>query len=368
MSTEANPQTDNPYQLLVVDDAEGMRETLALRLEREGYRVSRAASGAEALALAAARNFDLILLDIRLPGMNGFDLLAALRRSRSILDTPIIVLSGLGETEDVVRALKHGANDYVTKPFDVPVMLARIRTQLSLKRLKELHDRFLRIATHDLKKPLLLMLDATRVIRNERPPGAVLKDEDHETLDLVIKTGEYMQAVIEDLLELRSIKDGHIRLALAAVDLNAIAHRVGARNADYAQRKGIALVEEPAAALPAARGDDARLTEVLDNLIGNAIKFCTAGATVTVRTVAAPDSVTFEVSDTGPGIPADEMDKLFVAYAGLTNRPTAGEHSTGLGLSICKELIGLHGGDIGARNNPDGGATFWFRLPVARAE
>jgi signal transduction histidine kinase len=115
--------------------------------------------------------------------------------------------------------------------------------------------------------------------------------------------------------------------------------------------------------LPVIRADDFRITQVLENLVGNAIKFCPRGARITVATRRDGDGLRCEVADTGPGIPEDELEQLFVEYANLSNRPTGSESSTGLGLSICKELVTLHGGEIGARNNPGGGAIFWFSLP-----
>jgi signal transduction histidine kinase len=116
--------------------------------------------------------------------------------------------------------------------------------------------------------------------------------------------------------------------------------------------------------LPNIRADDGRIMQVLENLIGNAIKFSPRGSVTTVHTTREDASIVCAVSDTGPGIPGDEQALLFKEYARLSNAPTGGEKSTGLGLSICRELILLHGGEIGAYNNADRGATFWFRLPI----
>lgn len=136
------------------------------------------------------------------------------------------------------------------------------------------------------------------------------------------------------------------------------------RNTAYAGSKGIALHMQFEPGLPPIQGDDFRLMQVLENLLGNAIKFSPRGAHVTVSTRREDDRLVCEVADTGPGIPEDERERLFAEYARLSNRPTGNESSTGLGLSICKELVALHDGEIGCRNNPAGGATFWFRLPL----
>src|SRR3954454_7983863 len=146
--------------LLIVDDDEPSREGLARRLQRQGYEVSCARNGREALEVLGGRRFDLVLLDVMMPGMNGLDVLKFLRRIDSLIDLPIIMVTAKGESEDMVEALELGANDYVTKPLDFPVVLARVRSQLALKRavgqVKELegkldaHNRELRVATESL--------------------------------------------------------------------------------------------------------------------------------------------------------------------------------------------------------------------------
>src|SRR5215831_17059472 len=120
--------------ILIVDDEELNSEGLARRLQRHGYAVTLAKSGREAIELLGQRHFDLVLLDIMMPGMNGLEVLKFLRRVDSLFDLPIIMVTAKGESEDMVEALELGANDYVTKPLDFPVVLARVRTQLALRR------------------------------------------------------------------------------------------------------------------------------------------------------------------------------------------------------------------------------------------
>jgi signal transduction histidine kinase len=353
------------HHLLVVDDADGVRDVLAIQLGREGHAVSLAGDAKQALGLIGTNNFDLILLDIKLPGMSGLELLKQLRQSRTMLDTPIIVISGNDQTSDVVTALRCGANDYVTKPFDLAVVTARVRTQLSLRRAKQVNDRFLKVASHDLKKPLLVMLDVAREMRKECAPGTPVPADGPETLSILIQSGEYMQRIIEDLLELRAVKEGHMRLVKLPTDIGATVRQAVTRNTPYAKTKEIELRMQFETGLTPIMADDFRILQVLENLVGNAIKFGPAGSLITVRTRSEPETVVCEVIDNGPGLPEEEMGKLFLEYSTLSNRPTGGEKSTGLGLSICKELVALHGGEIGARNNPGGGSTFWFRLPLA---
>ena len=350
-------------RLLLIDDSDAYREVLAIKLRREGYVVAEAATGRRALDEAASGNIDLVLLDMRLPDMGGLAVLQQLRRSRSMLDMPVIVVSGLDRPDDVVEALRGGANDYVTKPFDLTVALARIRTQLTVRQLKQANDRFLRVASHDLKKPLLLMLDVARQLRESQKSGAAQMADARASLDYLIESGQYMQQIVDDLLGLSALQQGRLRLIKVPTDLGGLVRQALARNSVYAQRKEIELAMQCDRALPHVMADEFRLMQVLENLIGNALKFSPPGSRTHISVRPDVDGALCEVVDTGPGIPQEEIDNLFAEFCALSNRPTGNEKSTGLGLSICREIIHLHGGQIGVRNNAGNGATFWFRLP-----
>lgn len=354
-------------RLLIIDDAEGLRDVLAIKLARAGYAVATAQGARDASAQLAQGGFDLILLDLRLPDGDGFELLSRLRATHSALDLPVIIISGLGDTRDVVKALEMGANDYVTKPFDLGIVLARVHTQLDLRRLKQAHDHFLRVASHDLKRPLVLMLDVGRRLMADYRVGQVVDQGMISAVSLLVESGDFMQRIIVDLLELRAVRDGRLRLTRSRADLGALVRQAIAHNTHYAQSKGIALDMQFGKDMPLILVDELRILQVLENLIGNAIKFGPPGTQVVVSTRCEDGALICEVSDNGPGIPEADMDKLFVEYAQLSNRPTGNEKSTGLGLAISRELVQLHGGRIGARNNTQGGAAFWFSLPIPDA-
>ncbi len=346
--------------LLVVDDAESNRTLLRRRLERNGYRIEEAESGPRALERIAAAEFDVVLLDIMMPGMSGVELLTELRRRHSPADLPIVMVSAKETSEDVVESLRLGANDYVTKPIDFPVLLARVQTQLRLRRLSRRKDEFLRIASHDLKNPLAVILGAAELLRMLLPPGGVASAEHHEMLDAIALRAQTMQRIIEDYLDFQALEDGELALRATSADLNAIAEAIVGALRPGAAQKGIALRFEPAP-LPSTRLDPVRIGQVIENLVGNAVKFCPSGASVTVRT-RQEEGLRLEVEDNGPGLTREDQEKLFVKYARLSNRPTGGERSSGLGLAICKQLIEAHGGTIGASSCAGQGTTFWFRV------
>lgn len=356
-----------PASLLVVEDDVDSRLLLTRRLQRQGYCVQSAEDGPQALQLIEAQRFDLVLLDIVLPGMSGFEVLCGIRKRRSINELPVIIVTAIHQTHETVRAFELGANDYLTKPIDSRVMLARVATQLSLKQLTEAHNEFLGIASHDLKKPLALIVDMVETLQEDYPKGALVTEDLHSVLSMIGEAGGYMQTIVSDYLDVSAIESGLVRLQRRSLDLNGLARQVIGANRDYAREKGQTLRLELQPELPVVQVDETRLRQVMENLIGNAVKFSPRGAVTTVCTYSDAEGVVFRVQDTGPGLGDEDLEKIFVVKcASLGNRPTGGEKSTGLGLSICKRIIDLHGGGIGVHNNvPPPGATFWFRLPAA---
>jgi signal transduction histidine kinase len=172
-----------------------------------------------------------------------------------------------------------------------------------------------------------------------------------------------MQNVIDGFLNTESFAKG-IADTKRPTPLNSVVDKSIQNNTEYAKKKGIELKPELASDLPEIELDEFRITQVLDNLIGNAMKFSPKDTTTVVRTRTDGEFVYAEVSDGGPGLTEEDMKKLFQRHARLSNRPTGGESSTGVGLSLSKQLVEQHNGVIGARNNPTRGATFWIRLPV----
>lgn len=348
-------------RLLVVDDSETNRTLLGRRLTRIGYRIDEAESGERALAQLEAGAYDVVLLDIMMPGMSGVEVLTAIRGKHSAADLPVVMVTAKDASADLVESLRLGANDYITKPIDFAVLLARLQTQVSLHRLSQRKDEFLRIASHDLKNPLTVILGIAEMLQLTLPPGSALDEQHHEMLATIATRAHVMHRIIEDYLDFQALEDGELAIRAARGDLNAIADAIVRAHIPHAEAKGITLGFEPDASLPPVRVDPLRIGQVIENLVGNALKFSPPGAAVTVRTRANGDAC-LEVRDTGPGLTAADRAKLFVKYARLSNRPTGGEKSSGLGLAICKQLIEAHGGEIGAEENPGGGMIFWFRV------
>ncbi len=381
---ETNNST-NQQTVLVVDDTPENIAVLSSVL-RGRYKTRVAVSGARALEIASSPETrpDLILLDIRMPDMDGYEVCRRLKESEDLRDIPVIFLSALNETVDKVKAFSVGGIDYVTKPFHAEEVQARVETHLKVRRLQveleaqnntlqeyneelsQLHalkDEFLQIASHDLKNPLTCILGFAFIIDSLTKPGTVMTEDTHALAGKIGDQCKVMQKIIEDFLDFQAMDAGQIKLIREQIDLNALTRSVLERNADYAAKKTIIPHLEQESSLPLVSADKSRLDQVLDNLVSNAIKFSPPGEHVTVCTRKSEGGVLVEVRDSGPGLTDEDMKKLFVKYAKLSNLPTGGEKSSGLGLAICKKIIEMHGGKVGARNNTENGAAFWFELP-----
>ena len=227
-------------------------------------------------------------------------------------------------------------------------------------------DEFMSFARHDLRKPICVITDVADSLRQQLHDGEADQAGIGESLELIAQSAHYMQRLTEDFLG-QAAAFSALKLSRRPVQLNELARLTVQSNRDYAARKEVLLGAQLQSDLPTLQADDARLSQVLHNLVDNAIKFARAGDQVTVTTRNQGASVIVEVSDSGPGLRFDDLQKVFVKHARLGNLPTGGEHSSGLGLAICKAIVEQHGGTIGVRNNPSRGCTFWFKLPLEPA-
>jgi two-component system sensor histidine kinase/response regulator len=350
-------------RILLVDDDPLILEHIRLHLSALGYEVTTAIDGEQALCLIDQHEWDLVLLDIQLPDISGLEILRAIRQVHCLLSLPVIMVTSQSEREQIVSTMEAGANDYLIKPLDYDIALARIQTQLTCKNLAAAKDEFLAFASHDLKKPLMLMLDIARELLIQLPPGAVASPQVIEDLEYLIHTAERMTKVVEGFLNKETFNSGILRLDKRLTFIRDIVDEVVQDNEAYAGNKQIDLAVDHDAGNPAVLVDQEKIKEVVDNLVGNAIKFSPPGTRVVLRTRADADQVYLRVCDTGPGLNDDDLSKLFTKGATLSNRPTGNEKSSGLGLFLCRSMVQQHGGQIGAANNAEKGATFWISLP-----
>jgi signal transduction histidine kinase len=358
-----------PETILIVDDTPANLGVLVETLGAAGYQLMVAEDGEEALAQTAQTQPDLILLDVMMPGIDGFETCRRFKDRPGTRDIPVLFMTALSETADKVKAFAAGGVDYITKPIEHEEALARVRTHLTLRRLRRelqeqlaLKERFMRIAGHDLRNPLCLILMAGELARRQTAadPAEAVK-----YLENIAESATQMRRIIDTFLEIRAPGAGGAHAGAAGrVDLNLLADAVVRQHAPAAERKRIALAATLADALPLARCDAGLAYQAFTNFTSNALKFTPPGGRVTVVTRLVAGRVRAELHDTGPGVPAAERDRLFTEHARLSPKPTGGEESNGLGLAIVKHLVESQAGTVGAEFPAAGGSVFWFELPA----
>jgi signal transduction histidine kinase len=355
-----------PDTILIVDDTPANISVLVDTLADTGHQLLVAEDGEEALEQTRHTLPDLILLDVMMPGLDGHETCRRLKARPETRDIPVIFMTALHDTAEKVKAFGAGAVDYITKPIQHAEALARIQAHLTLRRLRRelegelaLRDRFMRIAAHDLRNPLCLILMSGEMAKRKGADGLV-----GEYLDNINASARQMRRIIDTFLSGQRSPDSRPLLP-GRTDLNLIATAVSAQNEPAAERKSITVDLVLAENLPTAQGDAAYAYQALTNYLSNALKFLPPGGRVIVHTSADDNFVRCAVTDNGPGVPPAERAQLFTDGARLSNQPTAGEESTGYGLSIVKQLVESEGGRVGADFPDAGGAVFWFELPVA---
>ena len=354
-----------PETILIVDDTPANLGVLVETLGVAGYQLMVAEDGEEALAQTLQTQPDLILLDVMMPGIDGFETCRRLKERAETKDIPVLFMTALNETTDKVKAFAAGAVDYIAKPIEHEEALARVGTHLAIRRLQRelqeqiaLKQRFMKIAGHDLRNPLFLIMLATELARRQTgiPPKVI------RFLESIEESAAHIRRIIDTFLEIRTPLANQ---DTGGVDLGLLGTAVVRQHEHAAERKNIRLTLDNVEDLPLVRCEAALSYQAFSNFISNALKFTPVGGQVTVRTRLLDKIVRVEVEDSGPGVPVNERERLFRKPGRLSPRPTAGEESTGHGLTIVKQLVESQQGRVGATFPSEGGSVFWFELPVA---
>jgi signal transduction histidine kinase len=380
----ATPADRTQAAILVVDDDADNRNVLTRGLTAQGHAVVEAEDGRQALDAIQAGSFDLVLLDIMMPEMDGFEVLRRLKSDALHKHIPIIMVSAAGELDAAVRCIELGADDYLPKPFDRTLLKARTgaclerkrahdretrftaELQESYRRLQEverMRDDLTHMMVHDLRTPLTSVITGMQTL----PVVGDLNETQQEVARIATSGGETLLGMINDLLDVQKMESGEMQLDYADVSpAELVASAVG-QVASLAESAGLSIDQHVRSDLPTVRGDADLFRRTLVNLLGNAIKFSPEGGTVTVAAEQTPDagSLEFRVTDTGEGIPLEAFDRIFEKFGQVETRRKGRAMSTGLGLTFCKLAVEAHGGSIAVESALGRGSVFFITVPLA---
>ncbi|NEO27914.1 MAG: hybrid sensor histidine kinase/response regulator [Kamptonema sp. SIO4C4] len=370
--------------ILIVDDIPENLRLLSTMLQETGYKVRKSISGRRALQVIDAVPPDLILLDIRMPDLDGYEVCKILKAKEETQNIPIIFISALDDPMDKVNAFEVGGVDYITKPFQLQEVLARVENHLKICRLQqelhqqnqqlqqEIRDRtkaentlrvYLHAVSHDLRNPVIGM----SMVLN-----ALLENQKHEPLTIPSRTVQRMAQscdrqlnLINSLVETNEIEIWGVHLNPTSLQLNEFLSPLIADWQPILDKNRATLNNNISPNLPPIEADPQQLWRVYENLIGNALKHNPPGITINLEANCQSSHCIYAyVSDNGHGIDPQKAEALFELYQrGETTGRTVG---LGLGLYLCRQIILAHGGEMGVNSQPQQGATFWFKLPIVQ--
>ncbi|MFN6456090.1 MAG: ATP-binding protein [Nostoc sp. EfeVER01] len=357
-------------RILLVDDSADSLRLLQVTLKLKGYNVIIADSGAEALVKIAESPPDLVLLDVVMPDMDGYEVTRQIKHNSNLPFIPILLVTGY-EKSSVVKGLDAGADEFIRKPVDKKELLARVRALLRLKHsmdeqlfLIQRREDFVTRLTHDLRTPLIAADQFLKLL--QRGVFGNTLSAMRESLEQMAQSNQTLLSMVDTLLEVYQYEAGGKTLDFFVVDLWELCQQVVQELMPLADVKQLTLKavlkKGTEASLARVRGDRLELRRLLTNLVGNAIRFCDAGS-VEVRLNSTVQGVTIEVEDTGIGMNPEEQLLLF-------DRFRQGKHQrrgNGLGLYLSRQIVEAHQGNISVSSTVGKGSIFTVYLPVQTA-
>ena len=372
--------------ILIVDDILANTQLLSQLLIENGYKVRKLISGERALKAVELQAPDLILLDIKMPGMDGYEVCRQLKASEATCDIPIIFISALDDVFDKVKGFEAGGADYIIKPFEPVEVLARVSAQLKMQRLQqqlrcanvqlaaqnvqlsqEIQERqqaegnlrmLLHAVSHDLRSPLSGMSLLLRSRLNDAGSNIVI---DRRTVEVMVQSCSRQLQLIESLTATQQLDVKSASLAMKPLSLPALVQNILIERLPILNQHRVKVKQLFAADLPLVNADAQQLWRVFGNLIDNAVKYNQSGFILTVEAKKEGEMVRCTVADNGAGISLQQCARLFEPYTrgvGVSLR-----QGLGLGLYICRQIVEAHGGEIGVDSELGKGARFWLTLP-----
>ncbi len=363
------------YKILIVDDVVSNVLLLKILLTNEKFQVCTANNGTTCIEMAQKELPDLILLDVMMPDLNGFDTATILKKDEKTKDIPIIFLTALNTPQDLVHGFQVGASDFLTKPFNKEELVMRVMQQISLvaaKRIIEKQNQELRatldnrdkmysVIAHDLRSPMASIRMVLNLVVASASPD-VVGPELYALLDQANRESEEVHDLLDNLLKWTKSQTGRLTVVKQELDLNDIIPGVVEIFETIAQTKRIKLDYQPTGSSLKVEADNDMLKTVVRNFLSNAIKFSPEDSTIEIIMAEEGEFAKVSIRDHGVGIAAGRIGSIF--HKGETTYGTGGEEGSGLGLQLCQDFARKNGGDCTVESTEGQGSTFSVLIPL----
>ena len=363
------------YKILIVDDVVSNVLLLKILLANEKFQVCTANNGTTCIEMARKEHPDLILLDVMMPDMNGFDTATVLKKEEGTKDIPIIFLTALNTPQDLVHGFQVGASDFLTKPFNKEELVMRVTQQISLVAAKRIiekqnaelratltnRDKMYSVIAHDLRSPMASIRMVLNLVVASATPETV-GPELYTLLDQANRESEEVHDLLDNLLKWTKSQTGRLSVVKQDLDLNDIIPGVVEIFEAIAYTKRIKLDLQKTDSPLMVNADNDMLKTVVRNFLSNAIKFSPEDSSIEIIMATEGEMAKVSVRDHGVGIAADRLENIF--HKGETTYGTGGEEGSGLGLQLCQDFARKNGGDCTVESVEGQGSTFSVLIPL----
>ena len=379
MTADLNAHIDHSdYKILIVDDVVSNVLLLKVLLKNEKFKTVTASDGLEAIQQAEKELPDLILLDVMMPQMDGFETAMHLKNNPATAGIPIIFLTALNSTQDIVKGFQAGANDFITKPFNKEELLVRVNHQISLVAAKKLilerteelrktivgRDKLYSVIAHDLRSPLA----SIKMVLNMMVLGLsedVIGKEMYQMLQMVNHSTEDVFSLLDNLLKWTKSQIGKLNVVYQDFRIDEVVEGVLDIFSLVSKSKNIQLVNDSIDTV-SVHADVDMVKTILRNLLSNALKFSYEGSQIIIGSQVETDKVIVSVKDSGKGMSAEDKEKLLKTETHFSRYGTNNEEGSGLGLLLCQDFAIKNGGDLWFESEEGKGSTFFFSIPLKK--
>lgn len=361
---------DKMRKVLIVDDNYRNIELAVSLLQGEDYEIAIAGSGLEVFSIMEEFVPDLILLDVMMPEMDGFEVCRKLKSNQRFKDIPVVFLTAKSELQDILQGFRVGGVDYIKKPFNQDELLMRVKTHVDLKKAMELvqyqnneKSALLSITAHDLKNPLQAIWGLVDVIESKY--DELDKSEIIEIVNNIKSSTKTAISITKDILDLHKYESGKFNLKLQDFDYYSILDKVIKVYSKIAEEKNIKLhFSKDADSVTVINADRSKFERIIDNLLSNSVKYSEKGTSIYIRIFNKNYNSVISIRDEGPGFTEKDKELVFTKFAKLSAKPTGGETSNGLGLSIVKLLVEAMNGTVSLESEVGVGSEFYVSFPL----